>query len=158
MARRTHTLYIDEDIWQRFRQIMLQEKRSASGKIEDYMKAYIAEYEGRTDVDLETSTADYEALKQHHIKLVTETENLEKRFRRIGQYESLDEFSEKVGLERSLDNFAKMVPVMLEKWQGREADIHMWITFLELVRDRRLVEARLEEARKAMVEKGNHES
>jgi len=157
MTKKNLTLYVEDDVQTRFKQIMLQEKSSASQKIEDYMKNYINECEGKPAVEQGTSAANYESLKQQHTKLVTDADRLYNRLEKTKQFDDLADFAKKLGLNEAYTNIIELAPTMLEKWYakgGLKEDMHQFITFLELLRDKRQAEARLEEVRKAMAEKG----
>jgi len=150
MARRTHTLYIDEDIWTKFRYLVpFREKRSASDKIESFMRTYINECEGKAEDDLASSTtADYEDAKNLHNKVVRELDKIEKRLRQRRVYDELKDFSQKIGLNlETLNSLTNLAPELIQKWAGVKEDAHQWISLLELVKKKWEVEARLEEIR-----------
>jgi len=162
MTKKNLTLYIDDDVQTRFKQVMLSRKRSVSGEIEDHMKARINEHEGRADVNLEASATDYEALKRQHIKLVAEADKLSKYLERTGKFDDLADFAKNLGLDfEAFNNLAELAPQMLEKWHVKgeaKENMHLFITFLETLKEKATVEARLEETRKKATEtKKNNE-
>jgi len=159
MTKKSLTLYTDEKIWYRFKELIRIHEggMSASQKLEDYMKACISEYEGRQiDSPLEYE-ADYEDLKKRHIKLVTEADKLEKRLEKTGEFDNMADFVEKAGLDlKTYGNLTTMAPMMLEKWCGKgkmKEDMLIFLAYLELIKKKRQVEAKLEETIKAMAPK-----
>jgi len=158
MTKKSLTLYTDENIWYRFKELVRIHEggMSASQKLENYMKACISEYEGRPIDSPVEYEADYEALKKQHIKLVTEADKLAKRLAKTKQVDNMKELAEKLGLDtQNFSNLTKLAPEMTEKWKakgGAEEHIDLFIAYLELVKEKRKAEAELRELRKKMAE------
>jgi len=156
LTKKNLILYIEETLSARFKEIMFHEKSSVSSKVAEWMRAYINEYEGKTDVEQKTTITEYEDLKKRHIKLVAEADKLAKRLAKTKQVDNMKELAEKLGLDvKNFSNLTKLAPEMTEKWKakgGAEEHIDLFIAYLELVKEKRKAEAELRELRKKMAE------
>jgi hypothetical protein len=92
--------------------------------------------------------ADYERLKERHNKLVKQVDQLEKRLLKRKVYRRLLDTAVEVGVDlKELSNLDEAAPRLLAKYPGPSEDAHQFITLMETVREKRLVERELSEIR-----------
>ena len=143
MARKTITVYIDEEAYKKLRKLIKPKK--ISQELDDLIKQRIAELEGREYNPLEE--ADYEALKREHNRLVREAEKLRRHLKGRKVYRQLLQLAFNLGMKEDLSNLDEVTPRILESWDGWKEDAHQFITLLETIRSKREIERKLEEIR-----------
>ena len=85
MARKAVTLYLDEDAYQRLRELIAP--KTISREIDDLIRKRIADLEGREYDPLES--ADYEEIKREYERLLKETDKMEKTLKKRETYQKL---------------------------------------------------------------------
>jgi len=146
---------LDYDQYQKFKQVCAGLGATVSAKVDELIRNSIAETTGEK-VET-TNPVGYEALKKQHLKMVSELDKLEKRLEKTGEFDNMADFVEKAGLDlKTYSNLTTMAPQMLEKWRGKggaKEDMLIFLAYLELIKEKRQVEAKLEETIKAMAPK-----
>ena len=144
MARKTITVYLDEEAYNKLRELIKPKK--ISQELDDLIKRRIAELEGQEYNPLED--ADYEALKREHSRLVREAEKLRRHLKRRKVYSQLLNLAFNCDMKEDLSNLDEVTPKILDSWDGWKEDAHQFITLLETIRSKKEIEQKLEEMRR----------
>jgi len=148
-VKRPVTLYLDSEQYELLKKTCIATGVSVSVKVDELIRHSIAETTGEKGEA--GNPVDYEDLKRRHIKMVAELDKLYKRLEKTKRFDDMVEFAQKLGLDtKNFSNLTGLAPTMLEKWNGLEEHLHLFISYLELLRDKRQVEANLKETRKKM--------
>jgi len=130
MLRKIITVYPEEEAYKRLRELIKPKK--ISQKLNDLIKRRIAELEGREYNPAET--ADYEAFKREHNRLVREAEKLRRHLKRRKVYSQLLNL-----MKEDLSNLDEVTPMILYSWDGWKEDAHQFITLLETICSKRKI-------------------
>jgi len=149
MTRRPTTLYLEWETYQRFKDAVSRVGKSASQEINDYIRRRLAELEGEGGEQPGVDVKEYEDLRSRHGKLAREMDSVEKRLRKRKVYEDLLDLAGELGLDaETFSNLYKVIDSLLERWDGTKEDLHQFITYLELAKEKREIEHNLEEIRR----------
>jgi len=146
-------IYLDPDIYERFKQVVYARGGKVGPEINEFMKRRIAELEGEAAPTF--NLAEYRLLKRRYGKLAKEVDNLKKRLTKRKAYELLRNLVNKLGLD--FDNYSNIGEVahsLREEWDGSTTDLNEFITLLETAGEKRQFERRLEEIRFAKTARG----
>ena len=153
-VKRPVTLYLDSDQYELLKKTCIATGVSVSTKVDELIRHSIAETTGEKGEAV--NPVDYEDLKRRHIKMVAELDKLYKRLEKTKRSDDMVEFAQKLGLDtKNFTNLTELAPTMLEKWHaqgGLKEHMHLFIAYLELLRDKRQLEASLEETRRKMAQ------
>jgi len=138
------TLYLDEDAYQRLRELIAP--KTISREIDDLIRKRIADLEGREYDPLET--ADYEELKREYEKLLKETEKMERTLKKRETYQKLVAVTAEIEEELRTKDLKVVAPELLDRWDGAREDAHLFISFLEKLKKLKEAERQLEEIRR----------
>jgi len=144
MVRKNVTPYLDENAYNRLRELIKPEKMSR--EIDDLIRRRIAKLEGREYNPAES--ADYEVLKREHNRLVREAESLRRHLKRRKVYKAFLDLAFNCNMKEDLSNLDEVTPEILDGWDGWKEDAHQFITLLETIRSKREIGRKLEEIRR----------
>jgi len=144
VARKAVTLYLDEDAYQRLRELIAP--KTISREIDDLIRKRIADLEGREYDPLES--ADYEEIKREYERLLKETDKMEKTLKKRGTYQKLVAVTAEIEEDLGTKDLKAVAPVLLDKWEGAREDAHLFISFLEELKALKEAESQLEKIRR----------
>jgi len=142
MPRKTITVYLDEESYQRLRERI--KPKSISQELDDLMRKRLAELEGKEYNPLES--ADYEELKRE--RLMKETEKMERMLKKRGTYQRLVAVTADIEEELKTKDLRIVTPELLDRWDSPKEDAHLFISFLEKLKNKKEAEKQLEEIRR----------
>lgn len=143
MARKTITVYLDEQVYNRLRELIAP--KTISRELDDLIKRRIAELEGREYNPLES--ADYEELKREYERLVKDIEKMKRPLQKRGVYRLLIAITDEIMTELKTEDISQIAPRLLQNWLGRKEDVHLFINLLEAMKKKLDTEKKLEEIR-----------
>jgi hypothetical protein len=142
VTRKTITVYIDEEAYDRLRRLIAP--KGISREIEDLIKKRIEEIEGGEYNPIES--VDYEALKREYERLVETAEKMTRKLKKRKTYQSLMALADEL-IRSGADTLETLIPQILKKWQGKEEDAHLFINLLETLDKKEEAEEKLEKIR-----------
>jgi hypothetical protein len=157
--RKQLTIYMDEDLWHEFMQLsMAVEGKAASRKLKEMVRQQVAAWKGGGEAaeaaeSKGVSLREYERLKARYKQLVKSIDEGLRDLREIKHgvktlLNELEECALQAGLKRGLSNFDETLPKLLTAWRGRpETHMHLFISLLEQIRERKRIERTLNEVR-----------
>lgn len=144
----SRSFYIEDELWiQVDRLVKAGYAKNISQFVKEAVKMAVVSY---MKDERFLTVADYERLKRRHILLANECRVLFRQIKRRGEiYDKLYALAQNCGLEfTSYSNLGEVVPKMVEKWDEAKEHLHLFITLLELVKEKVEVEAKLEAYRR----------
>jgi hypothetical protein len=142
VTRKTITVYIDEEAYDLLRRLIAP--KGISREIEDLIKKRIEEIEGGEYNPLES--VDYEALKREYERLVEKAEKMTRKLKKRKTYHALMALADEL-IRSGADTLETLIPQILEKWQGKAEDAHLFISLLETLDKKEEAEEKLEKIR-----------
>jgi len=120
---------------------------SVSAKLNEMIKQFVSEHSGK-EIG-EAAPVDYEGLKRCHFKMVKELDRLDRHLGKVAA--ELHKLIRRLGLDtETFSNLSEVSVKLLDEWTRRghgEEDAHVYIHYLELVREKKRVERHLDEIR-----------
>lgn len=139
------SLYLDPVKKRRLKELI--GTKSLSQEVNELMVKRIAELEATQGLGQTANTEDYELLKRRQSLLLTDIESIEKRLTKKGYYDKLGKLALSIGLNVDCSNVNEVASKILESWKPSEY-AHLFITMVEMARDLRAVERKLNFFRK----------
>jgi hypothetical protein len=100
------------------------------------------------DLPLEVPVENYDELKRQHLKLSSEAIHLEKILKKEKAFDPLVALATELGISwQDLGSLSEVSPKLLEGWDGLREHVHKFITLLEVVQEKKKIEASLERIR-----------
>ena len=147
MVKHTTTLTLDIDIFQRFK----AKVGNVSGEVESFMRRRLAELEGKEPSQV--SQDDYEQLRRRQLEFSREADKIMKSLQEQRQWERLSAIAEEVGLNlEDLNNLERTIPQLFQKWDDAPDYMHRYVTWLEKLKEKWIVQKQLLRIRTAMSE------
>jgi len=140
--------------WALFMTLLEKEKKKASVRLRELVEEDIARLQG-IPADPK-ATMGYEEVKSNHIRIVKESDQLRKQIQKQSVYDPLKNLAARLGLDfDTFGNLDEIVPKLLKEWPKQEIGslvplsehVHQFITLVELVREKKEIEAKLTEIR-----------
>jgi len=134
------SITLEPEPWARYRELLkLKAHCSASSEMNEFVKRRVAELEG---LPLEAPVENYDELKRQHLELSNEAMHLEKILKREKVFDCLVALATELGISwLDLANLCEVSPKLLEGWDGLKEHVHLFITLLETVQEKKKVES-----------------
>ena len=142
------TVYLDYEPYQKLKGLLKTRfDKPVSQEVNEFIIRRVAELEGSpTEVDAD----QYEDLKRRQLRLSNDVGSIEKHLTGRKVYRRLEALVEKLGLDlEDFHNLDEVSPKLLKEWDDAPDHAHQFITLLETVKEKRMVERRLAEIRNA---------
>mgnify|MGYP005644912273 CR=1 FL=1 len=142
------TLYIEDDVWERIQELV---KLGYAKNASQLVNLLLAEALDRLGHSGRPVSMSYEALKTRHTALTRKVSDLERQLRKIyaNNYRALLTLAQKLGLDsKTFNNLDLIAPKLISQWQGNPSALHLFITLLEQIKEKREIERKLSELRK----------
>jgi predicted CopG family antitoxin len=137
-----HTISVNDESFKELQKLV----KNVSGEIDTFIKRRVAELAGRPA----DNTEEYEALKAKHIMLVGQVAKMIKRLsQEADNYDKANTLLEQLGMKPDMTDTAKIIPTFLATWVGSREFAHMYVTLIELAKDKKDIERKLSEIRSA---------
>jgi len=105
----------------------------------------VAELEG---LPLEAPVENYGELKRQHLRLSNEAVHLEKILKKEKAFDRLMVLATELGISwQDLGNLREVSPKLLERWDGLKEHVPKSIILLEIVQEKKKIEASLDRIR-----------
>jgi F0F1-type ATP synthase beta subunit len=142
LARKQVTLYLDSQVYQRFKDLLAP--KPVSPEVEKVMVKMIEEIQSGEYKLAET--VDYEELEKEQVKLTKKVRSLEKM---LGdEYEKVRRITLRCGFnEDTLEFTPEVVKCVNATYDGPPENAHIYIQAMEVIKEKRKVENTLTEIR-----------
>jgi hypothetical protein len=148
------TIWCDKTLLKELKAAIKQSGGIVADELNELFRRRLAEFRG-VGVDPNSSNEEagrrYEKLKARHTMLVDQVDRLQKQLRKFNggedTYDEACELLNSVGIKADYSNADEVIPKFIQSWKGSREFIHEYISLAELVRDKKQVEARLDEVR-----------
>ena len=145
MSKKVVTLYLNEEHYQALKKMAPALGKSISETVDEWITRGLEELTGEKAAPVDS--VDYGKLKREHARLVAEVEKGERALRRRKAYDELMKLAFSAGLKNDLSNVEEVAPSLINQWISSPdhilEDAHTFISYLETVREKKLVERRL---------------
>jgi hypothetical protein len=140
------TVYLDPKAWNEYKTLVpLKLNKSASERLRELVNKDLAELKG---AEAQRQTPDYSNLKKRLYILVSDLDKLEKTLKQHKVYADLVDLAETHKIDRAkFSNLDKVIAKLFDDWNGAQDDLHLFITLLETVQEKRGVEHELKQIR-----------
>ena len=147
------SIYVDPEAYMEMKQLCRDRLGvSVSQKLDELIRQWVEEATGKEF--REAVREDYGAMKQQHIKMVKELDRLERHLKKKKVLDDLVRMVQKSGLDTgTFNNLDEVALKLLDAWTRLEhssEDAHIFISYLELARDKKQLEQQLGELRRGL--------
>jgi len=147
------SIYVDPEAYMEMKQLCRDRLGvSVSQKLDELIRQWVEEATGKEFK--EAVREDYGAMKQQHIKMVKELDRLERHLKKKKVLDDLVGMVQKLGLDTgTFNNLDEVALKLLDAWTRLEhssEDAHIFISYLELARDKKQLEQQLGELRRGL--------
>jgi hypothetical protein len=147
------SIYVsDKQTFEECKRLLKLQGRSLSEEIMDFILRRLEELRGTVNPDTSDQEAKrkYLELKQTHITLVGQVEKLINQLEKQPDvYGEANELLAELKVTPDLGNTSEVVPKFLLAWKGSTEFAHMFVTLIELAKDKKDIERKLSEIRSA---------
>jgi len=139
------TVYLNPKAWSEYKTLVpLKLNKSASKRLRELISKDLAELKG---VEV-TAPVDYDDLKRQHHLLIRDIDQIEKTLRKHGVYDQLVDLAENLKIDKTnFSNLKNVVRDMFNQWEGHQEELHLFVSLLELVKEKRGIEHELKQIR-----------
>jgi hypothetical protein len=137
-------VYVHLPTWKEFVKLCRERNLKPSKRLRQIIHDDVNKMKG-------TSTpqpVNYDELKQQHHAFILNIDKLEKTLRKHGVYDQLVDLAENLKIDKTnFSNLKTVVRDMFNQWEGHHEELHLFVSLLELVKEKRSIEKQLLDVR-----------